>query len=343
MRTENNFDLLRFVFGFVVFLVHAHILTQNPTLEPLGRWFSAEMAIQGFFVISGYLVYMSHQNSGSLVHFLKKRALRIYPAYVTVILLCVIFGAALTSRSPGEYFSFDIVKYLAANLVFMNFLAPNLPGVFETNALQAVNGALWTLKLEIMFYLLVPLIAWTARRRGHALTLSLLYATSLLYALTMQHFFATSGRAVFETLSRQLPGQLTYFVAGMALYHYREVLPRLRWWLLPALLVLWLVRDPALRLALAPAALGIIVIYSAVVFRSMGNFGRYGDLSYGIYIFHFPILQGMIALNLFPHRGFQGIFIAAATVIFTAFLSWHLIEKRWLQKSSHYVVATHGR
>ena len=66
------------------------------------------------------------------------------------------------------------------------------------------------------------------------------------------------------------------------------------------------------------------------------------DLSYGIYIFHFPILQGMIALKLFPPDGFQGLIVAAALVISAAFLSWHLIEKRWLQKSSHYVVAAHG-
>lgn len=342
MKGENNFDLLRFVFAFVVFLVHAQTLTQNPSLAPLAEWLSSEIAIQGFFVISGYLVYMSHQNSHTLQHYLQKRVRRIYPAYLSVIVLCAALGAALTSRDIGNYVSPDLVKYLAANLLFLNFLAPGLPGVFESNSLQAVNGALWTLKIEVMFYLSVPLIAWAMRRCGHALTLSLLYAASLLYSLSMEHLYATSGRIIFEILARQLPGQLTYFVAGMALYHWRDALPRLRWWSLPALLVLWLVRDPALRLALAPAALAILVITVAVAFRSLGNFGRYGDLSYGVYIVHFPLLQTMIALKLFPPDGFQGLIVAATLVISAAFLSWHLIEKRWLQKSSHYVVAAHG-
>lgn len=124
--------------------------------------------------------------------------------------------------------------------------------------------------------------------------------------------------------------------------YYREMLPRLRWWLLPAILVLWLVRDPVLKLALKPTALAVIVIYAAVTFRSLGNFGRYGDLSCGVYIVHFPILQSLLALGLFPTSGYQGLAVATPLVIFTAFLSWHLVEKRWLQKSSHYVAVAHG-
>lgn len=153
----------------------------------------------------------------------------------------------------------------------------------------------------------------------------------------MYRLLENTGQAIYGTLTRQPPGQLTYFVAGMALYHYREMLPRLRWQLLPATLLLWLVRDPMLKLALQPAALAVMVIYIAVAFRCPGNFGRYGDLSYGVYIVHFPILQAMIALDLFPTDGYPGLAAATFLVILTAILPWHLVEKRWLQKSSHYV------
>lgn len=341
MRDENNFDLLRFVFAFIVFLVHAQTLTQIAALEPLKHWLSSELAIQGFFVISGYLVYMSHQNSRTLLHYLQKRARRIYPAYLTVVVLCAALGTALTSHGIDSSFAADLAKYLAANLVFLNFLAPNLPGLFESNPLQAVNGALWTLKIEVMFYLVVPLIAWAARQYGHRLVFAGIYAASIAYSLLMHHLLTSTGRGIYEVLARQLPGQMTYFVAGMALYHYRAALPRLRWWLPPAALVVWLAQDRVSVLVLEPAALAVIVICFAVAFRSLGNFGRYGDLSYGVYILHFPILQFMITLNLF-RNGFQGLALATLLVISAAFLSWHLIEKRWLQKSSHYVVATHG-
>ena len=342
MRDENNFDLLRFVFAFTVYLVHAQTLSQNTSLAPLAEWLSAELAIQGFFVISGYLVYMSHEKTRNLSIYLQKRVWRIYPAYFIVIVLSALAGALLSSKGIAEYFSADLFRYLGANLLFLNFLAPNLPGVFEAHTLQAVNGALWTLKIEVMFYLSVPLVAWAARRHGHALSFAIIYAASILYSLLMYRLLENTGREIYGTLARQLPGQLTYFVAGMALYHYREMLPRLRWWLLPAVLVWGLVRDPVLRLPLQPGALAVTVIYIAVVFKSLGNFGRYGDLSYGAYIVHFPIIQALLALGLFPATGYLGLVVATVLVIFTAFLSWHWVEKRWLQKSSHYVAAARG-
>ena len=89
-----------------------------------------------------------------------------------------------------------------------------------------------------------------------------------------------------------------------------------------------------------PIALGVIVIYVACVFPYLGNFGRFGDFSYGVYIVHFPILQFLIALGMFQDRPFTDLVFAATLVMFAAFLMWHLIEKRFLRKSSHYVVVT---
>jgi peptidoglycan/LPS O-acetylase OafA/YrhL len=249
----------------------------------------------------------------------------------------------VSTFSIADYLtSSELAKYLVANLLFLNFLAPNLPGVFEGNPLTTVNGALWTLKVEVMFYVSVPLIAWIAKRHGHALTLTSIYAASIAYAVVMKHFHATTGREFYEILARQLPGQLTYFVIGMALYHWRDKVPQMRTALFPSLLILWFVHDPILRLVAGPAALGLIVISIATAIPAMGNFGRFGDLSYGVYILHFPILQTLIALQLFPRTGWQGVCLATALVIPAAFLSWHLIEKRWLQKSSHYLTTAHG-
>lgn len=346
MKHRNNFDLLRFLFAFVVFLVHAHILTGNTDLAPLSQWLSSGIAIKGFFVISGYLVFMSHENSRSIFDYLEKRTRRIYPAYFAVICLCAAAGAFVTSRPPAEYFSFDLLKYLAANLSFLNFLAYTLPGVFSTNPLPTVNGALWTLKIEVLFYLCVPLIALLARRWGHLVTMSLLYVLSLAYSFVMMHRLGTTGDQLYAVLARQLPGQLTYFVAGMACYHYRQMLASKIPWLLIPSAVVFMTGDRVVSTVAEPLALAALVIYFATGFRYLGNFGRFGDLSYGVYIVHFPILQGTIAAGAFGKSAYVGLIIAAALVLVAAFLSWHLIEKRWLRKSSHYVLAadpTQGR
>lgn len=340
MKSDNNFDLLRLIFAFVVFLVHAQTLSQNTELATVTKWLSSEMAIRGFFVISGYLIYMSNQNSPSLAHYVQKRVRRIYPAYSTVILLCAMFGTVLTSLNLRDYLSIDLAKYLVANLLFLNFLEPDLPGVFERNYLQAVNGALWTLKIEVLFYMAVPLIAWLARRYGHLLVLSLLYIASVSYTLVLEQLYAASGQNLHKVLSHQLPGQLTYFIVGIGFYHWRDKFPKLRIWFLPALLVLCFVREPVMLVILGPMTLGAVVIAIAVVFRPLGHFGKHGDLSYGAYIVHFPILQALIQLGLFPSNGWQGPAIAIGLIIPVAYLCWHLVEKPWLQKSSHYVIAT---
>lgn len=106
--------------------------------------------------------------------------------------------------------------YLAANLVFLNFLAPNLPGVFATNPVTEVNGALWTLKVEVMFYAAVPVIAWLCRRLGTALVLLGLYLASVAYYLILGQLAEAHGSQLYAQLQRQLPGQLSYFVAGGA-------------------------------------------------------------------------------------------------------------------------------
>jgi len=62
----------------------------------------------------------------------------------------------LTNLSVAGYLSFDLIKYMIANLSFLNLIHPELPGVFENNYIQGVNGALWTIRFEVLFYMFIP-------------------------------------------------------------------------------------------------------------------------------------------------------------------------------------------
>ncbi len=144
-------------------LVHAHVISGEAQLAFLSNWLSSEIAVKAFFVVSGLLVFMSYDRTRNLARYFEKRARRIYPAYFTVVTGSALLLFVLSFASPGEY-AMGATNYLAANLAFLNFLSPTLPGVFENNPMRAVNGALWTLKIEVMFYVTVPVLAWLFER-----------------------------------------------------------------------------------------------------------------------------------------------------------------------------------
>jgi peptidoglycan/LPS O-acetylase OafA/YrhL len=334
---KNNFDLLRVLFATTVLFVHAYTLSGSLTLRPLATILSSEIAVKSFFVVSGFLIFMSYENTSNIGSYFSKRVRRIYPAYFTVVMLCAMLGAFFTQVSMGDYFSVAWLKYIFANLLFLNFIHPDLLGLFSTNPMNAVNGALWTLKIEVMFYLCVPLFVFMMHKFGRWQVLISLYAASLCYRGLVEAWGGATGSLIYQELLRQLPGQLVYFIAGAALYYNLDRF-RLHWrWLLGLAILILLVRHQLPVSWLEPMALGIVVIYAACIFPWLGNFGKYGDFSYGVYIVHFPVLQVLIQYGLFKYSPVIGVVTAAVLVLSISYLSWHFVEKRFLRKSSHYV------
>jgi len=192
-QRQNNFDLLRFLFAFVVFLVHAHVLSGEQSLSVLSNLLSTDIAVKSFFVVSGFLIFMSYENSRDAKSYFNKRVRRIYPAYFSVVVICALLGAVFTALPWTEYFSWPVLKYIASNLLFLNFLQPDLPGLFVNNSLQAVNGALWTLKIEVMFYLFVPLVVIAFRSAGRLPVLLALYICSVIYSMVVGGMAGKTG------------------------------------------------------------------------------------------------------------------------------------------------------
>lgn len=339
---QNNFDLLRFAFAATVFFAHAYQLARASELAWLSQVFSSGIAVQCFFVVSGFLIFMSYENSASHSQYFDKRVRRIYPAYFTVVVLCALLGVLLSSLSWQEYFaSREFYRYLVANLVFLNFIQPDLPGVFGANHLSAVNGALWTLKIEVMFYLCLPVMVWLLRRIGLWEGLLLFYVASAIYSHAMGALAEERG-GLFVELQRQLPGQLMYFVAGGALFYYFGLFKASAGWLL-LLAIAGLVVEQVFDLGVLHAlSLAIVVIYLAYVLPYLGNFGKFGDFSYGVYILHFPVLQALLALGVFAISPWLGFASATLATLLLAFVLWHRVGKPALRPGSHYVQANSG-
>lgn len=337
--TANNFDFLRLLFAGTVCLVHVAELSGFQQLSQLPRFLSSAVAVKAFFVVSGFLIFMSYERSTSLAAYVKKRARRIYPAYFAVVMLCAVGLVALSSQSIGDYFSLDWLKYIVANLTFLNFLQPTLPGVFETNGLVVVNGALWTLKIEVMFYLAVPVFVFLFRRFSHLPVIIIAYCLSVIYAEVFAAAAARTGATIYLELGRQLPGQLAYFMAGAFFYYCLPLFERRAGYFLAAGCIVLLIHRFFPLPILEPFALASVVVFFGLFFH-MGNFGKYGDFSYGVYILHFPIIQCLLYSGWLSDHPWY--FLLAVILITTgsAIALWHLVEKRFLFRGSHYITAT---
>lgn len=334
---KNNFDLLRLLFAGTVCLVHSYQLSGFQQLGWIASVLSSAVAVKSFFVVSGFLIFMSFERSTSLTSYASKRIRRIYPAYFTVVMLCATTLVFASSKNIGEYFSFAWFKYIVANLTFLNSLQPTLPGVFDSNKLAAVNGALWTLKIEAMFYLSVPLFVFLFRRFSHLPLLVLVYCSSVVYAALLTAIAKRTGAEIYVELSRQLPGQLSYFMAGAFLYYFLPLFERrIGYFVIVAASVLATNMIYPLPL-LEPLALAMVVVFFGL-FLYVGNFGKYGDFSYGFYILHFPIIQLLLHVGWFRESPWYFLVAVISITTFGAIAMWHLVEKRFLLRSSHYVV-----
>lgn len=336
---RNNFDLLRLLFAATVCLVHAHALSGYQSLRWIQATLSSEIAVQAFFVVSGFLIFMSYERSSSLASFAGKRIRRIYPAYFTIIMACALSLWTVSSMDFGGYFSTGWLKYVASNLVFLNFLHQNLPGVFEGHLFDAVNGVLWTLKIEVMFYVSVPVFVWLFRRLGHLPVIAGTYVLSLLYAWAFTWQAQRTGSGIYLELARQLPGQLSYFMAGAFLYYFLPVFERRPVYFVTAAALVFIARLYLPTTAVEPLALAILVTFFGL-YGYLGNFGKYGDFSYGVYIIHFPVIQVFLHFRLFETQPAAYLVLVAFTTLLGAMLMWHLVEKRFLLRSNHYVAVT---
>jgi len=331
MNNKNCFDFLRFFFAANILLAHLCELSQNKDLAFLSYFSNPIIGFKGFFVISGFLVAKSYVNTPSLKKYFIKRAKRILPAYLVVILLSALLFAFFSTYSFGEYFSDGgVYKYLGWNLVFLNFMSPCLPGLFEGNLMCSVNGALWTLKVEEGFYIVLPFIFYIIKKsRKPLLILGSLYLLSVIYWFVMNFYLNQ------PLLAKQLPGYLSYFVTGIFLFLNFDFIikNKKQLWLLAVLVLIGCYFLGFQLDFFYPAAFGFIVVIAAYSLSFLNNFGKYGDFTFGLYIYHFPIIQIFRQYDLFEK---YNPYVMAIAVIFISFcfaiISWFLIEKRFLDR-----------
>ncbi len=329
---DNNFDVLRLLAATLVLFSHAFTLTgRDEPFDGLSGETLGGIGVAVFFAMSGFLVTKSWIADPSLRRFARKRALRILPGLlVAALVTAFVVGPLVTTLPLATYLTDPAIPRYVLTTALLTGSSGRLPGVFASNPEAAiVNGSLWTLPIEATAYVGVAVAGvlglLAARRPVVAIFVALVAATLVLDAL-VDGPFQDRGPAVLAAYFTLRFG--AYFAAGALLFLHRDrVVLRGRTALL--LLAVW-VASWSTPYAFAPAAVALPYAVLYLAFRPIPGLRlltRFGDVSYGTYIYAFPIQQSLVAA-LGPDLGPAGLFALALPLTWLVGLaSWRLVER----------------
>jgi peptidoglycan/LPS O-acetylase OafA/YrhL len=335
VKENNSFDAIRLVLASLVVFEHSFFLRDNSLgAEPLHRLTHGQMnggnfAVCMFFAISGFLVTRSYILTDDLWRYLTKRVARIAPGFVVASLVGYVVLAPLTAENLHGFFASQ--NWTVVLLKTLALQQASVEGILAGNAVRLIHGTLWTIKYEFDCYLLVAVLGvlgLLARRRAWLVYLVILGSL----ALAQVGFFS------FPIVDHGVPGLLIsnpvqwpflflFFFVGSAFYVYRAEVPK------------------SALLGIAAAAIIAITAYSGglywavlifgtylIVYAALSSavelrlFGRRADLSYGVYLYGWPVAQ---LLLYFTHQQLAAWALFPLTLLITcvvAFASWRLAE-----------------
>jgi len=324
-HNENNFDFLRIAAAIMVLVSHQYALMGRPEIGLNGRFSLGGIGVCIFFIVSGYLVTQSWLRDPNLLRFFVKRFLRIWPGLFVVTCVAALFvGPMVSGLDVGGYFSDPEWQKYFRNLRLFS-INYNLPDVFTYNPFpRAVNGSLWTIPIEVHWYLVLAIAGLMGALRWRWIALC------GVVGLAIYHFGIYQGDAnPVRNWSREYG---LFFLSGALLQLFRD------WWAdrqvllmigsLVAGTVLFMIGWHVLGVLVAMPCLIIFTGEASTPF--LRQFGRFGDISYGVYIYAFVVQQTLVWK--FGASGSFVLHLLATTVVtlICAWLSWHLIEKRAL-------------
>lgn len=344
---NNNFNLLRLVFAVCVILSHSPLLVDGDDHREVfkslfGTVTLGEIAVDGFFLLSGFLIVKSWLQEPRLFTFLKKRILRVYPGFVAASLVCAYIVGPIGAYHPTRYFSELGTRHFLSGVCWLNM--PAIPDAFirrpiSTNALHPIlhavpsvyliNASMWTISYEFRCYLLVAVFGSLGgfKRKEIWLAIGAVAAISTLLPDLVHRLLPIDP---YNDWIGDPPSTLrltAFFCTGGCFYLFRN---RIEYstklavaagiTLVPCMFV-WRLAHLAL-----PLLGGYLLFWFAFNrFRILDSAKKWPDISYGVYLYAFPIQQ-LICWYL-PAISVWLLFIAATAISCgCGYLSLRIVE-----------------
>ncbi|WP_417481005.1 acyltransferase family protein [Maricaulis sp.] len=307
---SNTFTAMRIAFAIVVVYAHAVLIPMG--LPYHGVWpefvdATVQLALDGFFILSGYMITASLLNRPDMTSFTLSRVLRIFPGLIAAVLLMwLVVGPLFTELSLSEYWSNSQTLQFPLMVISQADPLAGLPEVFNASPIGGtMNGALWTIRYELLAYLGVGLLAAVGLYRSR--TVILIWAGLAVSFGALYQIFGYSGigEGTIGSMARFGPA----FMIGAGFYAARDQIPLSAGYVGLALLA----AIASQGTALGPVMLQIALAWLYLWVGFLDVPGRIGkalreveDVSYGVYILHWPL--GMMAFALMPGIGANALF-----------------------------------
>ena len=334
---NNNFDILRLLCALLVIVSHSYALLNLHADEPLQKMthmmILSDIGLCGFFTISGYLISNSLLNSKSIVSYLAKRFLRIFPGLLVCLIVVIAVCSLFYDGQTGYWLQKQTYSFLYNNLGLYT-IQYEIPNVFANNPFDTINGSLWTLAYEFTLYVCIIGLFFIRERRVLMIILTIF---ALVLCLIKNVFFADkfSNTLFFGLTVSYFACFAQYFAVGMLLHMRNYWRTDKEKWIVISSCVLLSIVGICLSSYQFICLKPIVMLCVSVLFILLGEMywecvsvgiKRIGDMSYGIYIYSFPLQQMLIAMlpNISP---LQLTYLTIVVVLPISYLSWRYIEK----------------
>lgn len=337
---NNNFDILRLIAAFQVLLGHAthHLFTEqgytlNTSITMFQKVIHYIPGVPIFFLISGFLIAMSYEKNSNLKEYAKNRILRIYPAlYVNIFLgILVLYWFGYIALNSQFFF------WLLAQMSIVQFYNPEM---FRSFGVGVINGSLWTISIELTFYIALPILVFLYRK-------SRVFIVALFIgSLALWLYDTVSMKDIFynKLLHVTIIPYLFLFIIGMSFYKFYNVLnsyiqDKFLWWLLSYSIFAGAIEFFGLTsnnivILIQWIIFAFFIFAFAFSFRDLSKkFLRGNDYTYGVYIYHMLIINVFVQLRFVGQIEYLGYLLLLS--LMSGVLSWHLIEKPFLKLKKH--------
>jgi peptidoglycan/LPS O-acetylase OafA/YrhL len=345
----NNFDLLRLVAALQVALNHsAQHLQANSRAGALFEVSSLFPGVPIFFFISGFLISRAFENNSVVSEFALNRILRIYPALICCLLISLLMVWMTGYFSSVHVPVSGLFTWLLAQVSIGQFYNPDFLRGYGVGVL---NGSVWTITVELQFYLLVPvlyaLLALDHASPVHSNRRLLLLAG--VFLLANQTYVLGAPRHADDLWYKLagvtfLPWFYMFLVGVLAQRNFRVLHSRLAGRFLLVLIAYCALAWPlssifgwSLGNNLNPLFFGALALLTfAAAFSRAGlsdSLLHRNDISYGVYLYHMPVVNLLLALGLAGTSGSLALALGATALL--ALLSWFIVEKPALRLKRH--------